>query len=113
MKTGGCKNGFTLMELLIAITIIGILLAISLITYSGFTSRAYRALCMTNQRTIRNTRMINYINYSTFGEELSDISATLNMIGLDMGQFLCPKGGTYEFIEDSPDVQCSIVEHNL
>lgn len=48
------QKGFTIMELLIVIVIIGILIAIAVPAYNNFRARAQHTACEANRRTIKS-----------------------------------------------------------
>ena len=48
------QKGFTIMELMIVIIIIGILIAIAVPAYNGFRARALTAACQANMRTVKS-----------------------------------------------------------
>jgi len=110
------RAGFTLMELMIVIVLIGILLAIAAISHSNFTRKANDSVCMSNLRTIKHIRMYNYINNGSFGDDINDLAGIISEIGFlgdnKMSDLECPAGGIYSFNVDSPEVTCSIARHN-
>jgi len=61
------EKGFTLMELMIVIVIIGVLAAIGVPAYKGMTDKARKASCDANLRTVQ-TAVAMY--YSEHGEYL-------------------------------------------
>ena len=46
------NKGFTLIELLVVVAIIGILAAVGVVAYSGYTSGAKKAKCMSDHKTL-------------------------------------------------------------
>lgn len=113
-----CQNnrGFTLIELVVVITIIGILLSIGIVEYSGIRNRTDTIVCKANRKTIENLRAYNYEKYSVYGNSLDDLELALIEIGFlshsTKEDLVCPIDGSYTFIEDSPKVSCSIERHN-
>ena len=55
------KNGFTVIERLVVVAIIGILAAVGVVAYSGYTKGAKIAVVKANHKTLKNY-IINEIN---------------------------------------------------
>lgn len=111
MKMNDC--GFTLVELIIVIIMIGILISIATVSYLNLRSRANTDVCLSNQKTLDKARVYNYIYTGEYGVDIEDISNSLNEMGLKAQDLVCPTGGTYDFIVGTHVVSCSITEHRF
>jgi prepilin-type N-terminal cleavage/methylation domain-containing protein len=91
------ERGFTIMELLVVIVIIGVLAAIGVPAYNNMTTRARETACAANKRTLETGVMMYFaeqneypttLNANTEGEGISDYIE-------NVGTFECKSGGTY------------------
>ncbi len=116
MKCISNSKGFTLLELLIVITIIGILVAIAIVGFTSAKSTADEKVCKANQRTIEMGRAYYSLTNPSFGsslEEMEDVFRVMGIMNEDKTSLLlCPAKGNYTFVEGSSDVVCSIEGHN-
>src|SRR3989344_5865679 len=72
------KKGFTLIEILIVISVIGILASIVLVNLGGFRSRGRDARRISDLRTIQNALELYYANggeYPASGQLYTDVEA--------------------------------------
>ncbi len=61
-------KGFTLIELMIVVVIIGILSSIAIPKFASIKDQANQAACRSNLRSIAGAEMIYYARYSTFAD---------------------------------------------
>ncbi|MBN1782355.1 prepilin-type N-terminal cleavage/methylation domain-containing protein [bacterium] len=109
MKSGG----FTLVELIIILVIIGILSSVAILRFMMLTDTAKASLCIANQQTL-NAAQAMYLaqtsvntGYSEYADDLNDLIPFI-----DSGTVPeCPIGGTYEIDPVSGIITCSLTEH--
>ncbi len=83
-------GGFTLVELMVVVLIIGILALVAVASYQALTARAAQAACLSNQRTL--TDAINVYRANNGGS----VPATTTL------EWLRPYANTWEFISVCP-----------
>lgn len=83
VKSG--RNGFTIVELLIVIVVIGILAAISIVAYSGIQDRAKRSQVASSASQVAKKVRMYYAEYNSYPVALADIGIT------------SPDGITYDY----------------
>jgi len=109
-------KGFTLLELLIVIAIIGILIAIAIVGFNSAKATADEKVCKANQRTIEMGRAYYSLTNPSFGSSLEELEDVFRIMGIssedETSLLLCPAKGTYTFVDGSSDVVCSIERHN-
>ena len=91
-STQKLKNGFTLVEILIAVAVLGILASIALPQYSQFIERAERDEAITDINTISLVISDHLLNYNVLPTDLDQIG---------LGNLLDPYGNAYEYINHS------------
>ncbi len=85
------KKGFSLVELMIVVVIMGILIAVAIPLYGAITKNANNKTCATNIETIKTTAA-NY--YASYDQEKIDLNGLKAM--MDDGAIpVCPLGGAY------------------
>jgi type II secretion system protein G len=106
------QKGFTLMELMIVIVIIGVLAAVGVPAYKGYTDRAKKAACDAQIKTVK-TAVGMY--YADEGEYPDGLTAT------NLGEYIenitdlitCPADSAteYTYDEDTGAVTCGSDKH--
>jgi prepilin-type N-terminal cleavage/methylation domain-containing protein len=96
------SGGFTLVELIIVITIIGIITAVAVPRLTGFKSSAEERVCDTNRKTVermyRTSLLEKDIDYG------SDFDQFLN----ENFKVVCPSGGVISYKDEKAN--CSVHE---
>lgn len=73
------KKGFTLVELMVVVVIIGILVAIAIPVYNNVTTNAQQKACWANQRTIEGAAAM-YVADNP-GKTLADVNDMTLLVG--------------------------------
>jgi len=98
------QKGFTLVELMVVVVIIGILVAIAVPVYNNITETAEEKACKANVRTIQGAVGMYYAKYGDYPGVVEDLTK-------DGDKYLeeppeCPSGGGY-VIQDGT-VTCDV-----
>jgi prepilin-type N-terminal cleavage/methylation domain-containing protein len=113
MKKLICQKGFTLVQLVVSIAIIGILAGIALPRFMGANDESKRVVCLANrtkiERSFQLARAYNeYTDLTTFLEAVKNGEEdALKYFSVDP---ICPSGGTYSVSDGH--VVCSVEDHS-
>lgn len=88
------QKGFTLVELMVVVVILGVLVAIAVPVYNSTTTRAATATCQANQRMIEGAVTQYLMENPT--ETMADVDDINDLAPFFQGGVpTCPSGGTY------------------
>jgi prepilin-type N-terminal cleavage/methylation domain-containing protein len=90
---GGGTRGFTLIELSIAVCIIGILAGIALPNFARARANAARGSCLSNQRNITTTAALYVADLDIVDDEFN-VNDMFTAGRLPVGLTECPESGT-------------------
>jgi len=109
MRSKSYKSGFTLVEIMIAVMILGLLAAMSTPAVLRARDRAVRGICLDQQRSI--SLALEQYRFENPGAtvELDDLADYFN----DGEVPTCPMDGGYSLSGDPPEVSCSNPDHQL
>ena len=104
LKTG--EKGFSLVELMVVVVIIGVLVAIAIPVYNITTDKAEEGACHANQRMIEGAASQHAMNE---GKSIDEVGINELDEYFNGGTPTCPSGGEYD-IEDGK-VSCTAHNH--
>ena len=96
-----CTKGFTLIELIIIISIIGILFAIATLAYSRYVKKAKEEVCKVNCEQVERA----YEAYLVL-ENIENSGVVFEEFMKEYGINLCPEHGIVTYVDGS--VKCSV-----
>lgn len=103
---GQDQRGFTLIEMLVVIVIIGVLSKIAIPSYTSAVDRAEVGACKANRRILSTAAATYYLDHSTYSKLDSSGNPTDEVIAIsDLAEYVenaetmkCPAGGNYTIV---------------
>jgi len=108
------RSGFTLIEIMIVVGIIGVLATMAIPSLMRSRKEAQRAACINNLRAIKGVKEMWALNT---GKGDADVPPDADLFGGDMKYIKdkpkCPAGGTYDIRAVSENPTCTIADHTF
>lgn len=107
MKRNNNHNGFTLIELIIVIALLGVITGIGVPLYKNHVAKASEKVCVANRDELMYSYDIIKIGQDNEDFSLSDfLLDSEDLVDIDMSK-VCPSGGIISVSEDGKNLVCS------
>jgi len=98
------QKGFTLMELMIVIVIIGVLAAIGVPSYKNYVNKAKEGTCQANRRSLQTAVGLYYAENTSYPGSVDALSAYID----NAADLKCPSSGTYSIDSVTGEIYCDV-----
>lgn len=107
------SGGFTLVEIMIVVAIIGLLAAVAIPNLVKARKQAQKTACISNLKTIEGAKAVWALEMKK-GD--ADVPTDNDLVGPDKNikdKPSCPAGGTYDYKAVAEKPTCTVPEHAL
>jgi prepilin-type N-terminal cleavage/methylation domain-containing protein len=107
------SEGFSLVELVLTLVLIGILAAVAVAKYINLSDKTKAAVCRANQHALESAQTICYADQITKNDNTPQYASTLNDLTLFMSDNsipTCPLGFEYEILPEGK-IRCPYPDH--
>ncbi|MFH1552647.1 MAG: prepilin-type N-terminal cleavage/methylation domain-containing protein [Candidatus Omnitrophota bacterium] len=105
------KQGFTLAEIMVAVAVLGVVMAIVIPSMIQIARSAHTKICIKNLKRVEEAKALWAMDYSMGGEDTPAWSDLVTAYVKSRPR--CPNGGTYTIGNMNTKSTCSITGHVL